>query len=42
MDDYGNNHIYLALDDAEKKISNDHTTIQMHRKSDDSRQAAKV
>lgn len=29
MDDYGNNHIYLALVDAEKKISNDHTTIKM-------------
>ncbi len=42
MDDSGNNHIYLALVDAEKKIANDHTTIKMHRKSDASRQAAKV
>jgi hypothetical protein len=42
MDDSGNNHIYLALIDAEKKIANDHTTIKMHRKSDASRQASKV
>ena len=28
MDDSGNNHIYLALVDAEKKIANDHTTIR--------------
>lgn len=42
MGDSGNNHIYLALVDAEKNIANDHTTIKRHRKSDASRQAAKV
>lgn len=42
MDDSGNNHIYLALVEAEKNIANDQTTIKMHRKSDASRQAEKV
>lgn len=41
MDDSGNNHIYLALVDAEKNITNDHTTIKVHRKSDASRQATR-